>query len=171
MRREFTLGGQREIVPSAPVCHLSWYEADAFARWAGARLPTEAEWESLAAEQALSGNFLDAGLLQPAPPPRASPRCIGDVWEWTASPYTAYPGFKPLRVRSANTTASSWPTRWCCGADPASRPRSHIRASYRNFFYPQQRWQFSRLAARQGREMQHSRDPLRHAARLPPAPG
>ncbi|WP_348056375.1 ergothioneine biosynthesis protein EgtB, partial [Dokdonella sp.] len=98
--KRFTLGGRVRIDPLAPVCHVSFFEADAFARWAGKRLPTEAEWETLAAAQpARDGNFVESGAFVPLPPNSAgsNPRQLfGDVWEWTSSPYVAYPGFKPL---------------------------------------------------------------------------
>src|SRR3546814_1793195 len=97
--RSFTLGGWRERDPHAPACHLSLYEADAFARWAGARLPTEAEWEQAATGIAVDGNFADAGTLHPQAVEddgSGLQQLFGDVWQWTSSAYTAYPGFRPL---------------------------------------------------------------------------
>jgi len=120
--RIFTLGGERRLDPAEPVCHVSFYEADAFACWAKKRLPTEAEWEIGAADVALAGNLADSGHYHPGPDAAAGAsgpqlrQMIGDVWEWTASPYVAYPRFRPAAGRSANTTASSCRARWCCAA-------------------------------------------------------
>ncbi|MSQ66579.1 MAG: ergothioneine biosynthesis protein EgtB [Gammaproteobacteria bacterium] len=143
---EFTLGGWRPCVAAAPVCHLSYYEADAYARWAGARLPTEFEWEHAAAAQAPSA--LAAARWAPvpaAPATGALQQLHGEVWQWTASAYTPYPGFAPLAgivsEYNGKFMANQMVLRGSCCVTPAG----HARPTYRNFFYPHQRWQFSGL--------------------------
>jgi len=149
--QEFTLTGARELNPNAPVCHVSYYEADAFARWAGTRLPTEFEWETAAALGAGSGAFLDDGLWHPAAATHlaaaAQPlaQMLGDVWEWTQSAYAPYPGYRPLAGSLGEYNGKFMVNQLVLRGGSCATPRSHIRATYRNFFNPVARWQFSGL--------------------------
>ncbi len=144
---QYTLAGAREIDPGEPVCHLSYFEADAFARWAGARLPTEAEWEVAASAEPLVGHFADTLIFHPRQVSQANPgklkQVFGDVWEWTSSSYEAYPGFEPPSGAVGEYNAKFMCNQYVLRGGSCATPVGHVRRTYRNFFPPDARWQFS----------------------------
>jgi ergothioneine biosynthesis protein EgtB len=148
----FTLAGPRPLDPAEPVAHVSYFEADAYARWAGARLPTEAEWEAAATGAREDGTFADDGRFHPAPASEGPGlrQILGDVWEWTASSYAPYPGFRPLSGALGEYNGKFMVSQLTLRGGSCATPRGHVRPTYRNFFYPDARWQFT--GARLARE-------------------
>ncbi|MBD3671140.1 MAG: ergothioneine biosynthesis protein EgtB [Gammaproteobacteria bacterium] len=138
-----TLSGMRPVDMNAPVTHVSFYEAHAYASWAGMRLPSEAEWEVAATQYSpdIKGNFRESGYLQPCSPEGNA--LFGDVWEWTQSPYAPYPGFKPLAGSIGEYNGKFMCNQMVLRGGSCVSPQNHLRHSYRNFFYPHERWQFT----------------------------
>ncbi len=143
-----TLSGLRPVNPAEQVVHVSYFEADAFARWSKGRLPSEAEWERAALNNSVEGNFLESDLLHPAPAASTRPgmrQMFGDAWEWTSSAFSAYPRFRPTEGAAAEYNGKFMCGQQVLRGGSCVTPASHIRASYRNFFPPDARWQFSGL--------------------------
>ncbi|MDQ3082896.1 MAG: ergothioneine biosynthesis protein EgtB [Gemmatimonadota bacterium] len=153
---EFTLCGSRSLDSAArhePVCHLSYYEADAFARWAGHRLPTEFEWEIAAADVAVDGNFLDAQHFHPEAATvrgHSLEQLYGDTWQWTQSAYLAYPNYRPVAGAIGEYNGKWMADQWVLRGASCATPRSHARLTYRNFFPSGARWQFSGIRLADG---------------------
>jgi ergothioneine biosynthesis protein EgtB len=144
---QMSLKGFRPVDPAAPVTHVSYYEADAFARWAGGRLPTEFEWEIASASVRLQGRTLGAGHLRPTPAESVDglQQMFGDVWEWTQSAYLPYPGFTAAPGAVGEYNGKFMCNQFVLRGGSCVTPEGHVRRTYRNFFYPHQRWQFTGL--------------------------
>jgi ergothioneine biosynthesis protein EgtB len=146
---QFTLSGLRPVDPDEPVCHVSYYEADAFAHWTGMRLPTESEWETIAASDGEGDNFLHDDVLSrgaPHPQPAVSSNAIfGDTWEWTSSAYSPYPGFRAAAGAVGEYNGKFMVSQYVLRGGCCATPSGHVRTTYRNFFPPGARWMFGGL--------------------------
>lgn len=152
---EFTLGGTRVLEGAAladPVTHVSYYEADAFARWAGRRLPSEFEWETAALNARVDGRFVDAGRLHPGPAARSETlqQLYGDAWQWTHSAYVGYPNYKPSSGAIGEYNGKWMSDQWVLRGASCATPQSHARVTYRNFFPSDARWQFTGIRLADG---------------------
>lgn len=142
----FTLSGARKVENEEPVTHVSYFEADAFARWKGCRLPTEQEWEHACGDLEISGNFVDDDHFHPTATPNAPnalTQMYGDVWEWTMSSYSPYPNYKPLPGALGEYNGKFMANQYVLRGGSCATSKSHIRKTYRNFFHANARWQFS----------------------------
>jgi len=142
----FTLAGLRRVEPAEPVTHISYFEADAYAKWAGARLPTEFELEHLATQQSIEGNFVDQGYFHPRPMTNDGGnicQVFGDVWEWTRSSYSPYPGYRAEPGALGEYNGKFMCNQYVLRGGSCATSQSHMRATYRNFFQPEKRWQFT----------------------------
>jgi len=149
---QYSLAGPVSLAEAEPVCHVSFFEADAYARWCGRRLPTEVEWEIAAAQQPVAGNLAESGRFHVEAAGASQDglqQLFGDVWEWTSSPYVGYPGYRPPAGAVGEYNGKFMCNQMVLRGGSCATPHSHLRASYRNFFPPDARWQFSgfRLAA------------------------
>jgi ergothioneine biosynthesis protein EgtB len=150
-----TLSGLREVDPAEPVCHVSYFEADAYARWADARLPTEAEWEVAAQDVPVEGNFVESGLYHPAPLATSTTggklaQMYGDVWQWTQSSYAPYPNFKPGPGAVGEYNGKFMCNQYVLRGGSCATSRSHTRSTYRNFFPANAQWQFMGIRLAKG---------------------